>query len=281
MSRSTTRSAGNALRRGRPAATLITLGLVGAFALTGCSSGQIAETAIKVAAIPGVDATAGDLAIRNVVVSFPAEGYTWPSGSNVPLQLTLINNGNTADRLTSVTSDLSSSVTLQEVPEGAQASGAPTETPSAAVSESVSPSAGATTGGTATPSGAVVTGTPEPTLSNGAPSPAPSRGTPSPVVNSPLPTASASASLPLELPARRTVPLQAGGPQLVLTSINKAADPATVVTVKLTFERAGEVTLRVPFAPPGTPLPRTSITHAPGSEEHGEASNEKNEAHSE
>ena len=151
--------------RGRRAATLLTLGLVGAFALTGCSSGQIAETAVKVPAIPGVDAKAGDVAIRNVVVSFPAEGYSWPAGGNVPLQLTLINNGNTGDRLTSVTSDLSGSVVLQEVPEGAQATVAPTETPSAEVSETVSPSAGASVTSGPSPSGAVVTGTPTPTTS--------------------------------------------------------------------------------------------------------------------
>ena len=282
MSRSTTRSAGDTKGRGRRrAATLITLGLVGASALAGCSAGQIAETAIKVAAIPGVDAAAGSVAIRNVVVSFPAEGYTWAAGSNVPLQLTLINNGDTGDRLTSVTSDLSSSVVLQEVPEGGQASVGPTETPSASVSESVSPSAGAPISSGPSPSGAVVTGTPEPTLSDGRPSPAPSRGTPSPVVNSPLATASAAASLPLEVPARRAVPLQPGGPQLVLTSITKEIDPATVVTVTLTFERGGSVELQVPFAPPESPLPRASITHNEAEEHATEGSNEENEKHSE
>ena len=263
------RSAGDTKRRGHRAATLITLGLVGAFALTGCSAGQVAETALKVPAIPGVDAKAGDLAIRNAVIAFPSEGYSWPVGSNVPLSLGLINNGTTADRLVSATSDLSSSVVLQEVPEGGQATTAPTETPSAPVSETVSPSAGASSTSGATPSGAVVTGTPTPTLSNGVPSPAPSRGTPSPVVDSPVPTTTPGASLPLELPARRLVSLEVGGPQLVLTSINKQVDAATVVSVTLTFERAGEVTLQVPFAPPQTPLPRTSITHA-GDEGEGE-----------
>ncbi|MFG1920584.1 copper chaperone PCu(A)C [Cryptosporangium sp. NPDC048952] len=276
MSRWTTRSAGGT---GRRAGTLVTLGVVGAFALTGCSSGQVAETAIKVAAIPGVDAAAGDVAVRNVVVSFPAEGFSWPAGSNVPLQLTLINNGNTGDTLTSVSSDIAGSVVLQEVPEGAQATIGPTETPSAAVSETVSPSAGASVSDGPSPSGAVVTGTPTPTLSNGQPSPAPSRGTPSPVVNSPLATASAAASLPLDVPAKRAVPLQPGGPQLVLVGITKALDPAATVAVTLTFENGGAVTVNVPFAPPESPLPRTSITHAPGEE--GEHSNEEKDAHTE
>ncbi|GAA3386680.1 hypothetical protein [Cryptosporangium minutisporangium] len=256
MSRST-----DTRRRGRRAATLITLGLVGAFALTGCSSGQIAETALKVASIPGVDSQAGDVAIRNVVVSFPPEGYTWPAGSNVPLQLTLINNGNTGDRLTSVTSDIAGSVVLQEVPEGGQATVGPTVTPSASASETASPSAGTPSAGDVTPSGAVVVGTPTPTLSGGVPSPAPSRGTPSPVVESPLATASPAASLPLEIPARRVVPLQPGGPQLVLTSITEELDAATVVTVTFNFERGGSVTLQVPFAAPESPLPRASVTH--------------------
>jgi copper(I)-binding protein len=259
VSRWTTRSAGGT---GRRAGTLITLGLAGAFALTGCSAGQVAETAIKVPAIPGVDAKVGDIAIRNALIAFPSEGYDWASGSSVPLSVRLINNGNTADRLISASSDLSSSIVLQVVPEGGQATTAPSESPSAAVSETVSPSAGATTGGEATPSGPVVTGTPEPTLSNGQPSPAPSRGTPSPVVDSPIPTASPGAALPLDLPARKLVDLEVGGPQLVLTAISEKIDPATVVAVTLTFERAGDVTLRVPFAPPGTPLPRESVSHA-------------------
>ena len=61
-------------------------------------------------------------------------------------------------------------------------------------------------------------------------------------------------ALPLDLPARKIVSLEVGGPQLVLTAINEEIDPATVVAVTLTFERAGDVTLQVPFAPPGTPL---------------------------
>jgi copper(I)-binding protein len=273
------RPLGQPKRRGRRAATLITLGLVGAFALTGCSSGQVAETAIKVASIPGVDSQAGDVAIRNLVVSFPAEGYTWSAGSNVPLQLSLINNGDSGDRLTSVTSDIAGSVVLQTVPEGGQASTGPTTTHSAGASETASPTAGTPSAGDVTPSGAVVVGTPSPTLTDGVPSPAPSRGTASPAVESPLATASPAAALPLQVPAKRAVPLQPGGPQLILTSITERIDAATTVSVTFNFERAGSVTLQVPFAPPESPLPRTSITHS--GEEGGHAENAEDAQHAE
>ncbi|MFI5955463.1 hypothetical protein [Cryptosporangium sp. NPDC051539] len=266
MSRSTTRSAGIPRRRGRRAATLITLGLVGAAALTGCSAGQVAETAMKVPAIQGVDAHVGDLVVRDAMIAFPAEGVTWPSGSDVPLTMRLVNNGATADRLVSASSDLTRSVQLRVVAEGGQAS----EEPSAPASETGSPSAGGTipAGATNTPSGAVETGTPAPTLSNGQPSPAPSRGTPSPVVVSPVPTASPGTTLPLELPAGKFVALDAPGPQLVMVSTGSRLDTAMMITVTLKFERAGAITLELPFAPPGTPLPRTSLTHS-GDEEGG------------
>ncbi|SHN00467.1 copper chaperone PCu(A)C [Cryptosporangium aurantiacum] len=268
MRGSAARPLGQPKRRGRRAATLITLGLVGAFALTGCSAGQVAETALKVPSIPGVDAHAGDIAIRNALVAFPSQGYDWAAGSDVPLSLRLINNGETADRLVSASSDLASSVELQVVPEGAQATEAP-HSPSAPVSETVSPSAGGTPSpGEETPSGAVVTGTPSPTLSGGVPSPAPSRGT-APAVESPIPTASPGPTLPLELPAQRLVALEAGGPQLVLTSIKEELDAAAVVTVTLNFERAGTIVLQLPFAPPASPLPRESVTHAGDEGEHG------------
>ncbi|TQS40052.1 hypothetical protein [Cryptosporangium phraense] len=270
MSRSTTRSAGVPRRRGRRAATLITLGLVGAAALTGCSAGQVAETAMKVPAIQGIDATVGDIAVRDALIAFPAEGVTWPAGSDVPLRMRLVNNGASADRLVSASADLTQSVQLQVVPEGGQSVETPSAEPSAAVSESASPSAGETTpaGATNTPSGAVEGGTPTPTLSNGQPSPAPSRGTPSPVVVSAVPTASPGTTLPLEIPAGKFVALDAPGPQLVMVSTGSRLDANQMITVTLKFEKAGDVSLTLPFAPPGTPLPRTSLTHSgEGSEE--------------
>lgn len=262
MSRSTTRRA----------ATWVALGLAGAVALGGCSSGQIAETAVKVPAIPGTDVNVGDIAIRNAVVAFPSTGYNWPAGSNVPLQVDLINNGVKPDQLVSASSDLATSVVLQMVPEGTQATTTPEPLPS------------------------VPTGTPTPTVS-GAPSPPPSRGTAPGLVTgvpsasapgaasaspsgsatpsgtltpsgsaSASPSGSSGSSFPLSLPAEGVTSLKVGGSQLVLTSTNRQLDPADAVTLTLRFASAGTVTLNVPFAPPASPLPRESLS-ATASEE--------------
>jgi copper(I)-binding protein len=222
------------------------LGLAGAIALAGCSSGQVAETASLVAAIPGVDANVGDIAIRDAAVSFPPTGHDWPSGSDVPLQLRLVNTGSKADQLLSVSADLSSSVGLEVVPEGGQATTSPEPLPS------------------------VATGTPSPSIS-GQPSPPPSRGTaPGVVEESPSEGTSASASntLPLQLPAGQIVALAAGGPQLVLKSTTEAITASTVVKVTLRFAQAGSTTLELPFSAPESPLPRVSLSgeSEPGTE---------------
>jgi copper(I)-binding protein len=254
VSRSTTRSTGGSStrRRARRAATLVALGLAGAVALGGCSAGQIAETAVKVPAVAGVDANVGDIAIRNAAVSFPATGYNWPAGSDVPLQLQIANNGAKADELVSASAQDASSVTLRMVPEGGQASSTPEPLPSAP------------------------TGTPTPTVS-GLPSPPPSRGTaPGLASASSSPSSSASStgsaspsgsatetpgagqSFPLTLPAQQVTSLTNGGLQLVLVGLSKQLDPSATVTVTLQFAEAGTVTLKLPFAPPSTPLPRES-----------------------
>ena len=242
VSRSTTRSAGGSStgRHARRAATLVTLGLAGAIALGGCSDGQIAETAVKVPSIPGVDGNVGDIAVRNAVVSFPSTGYNWPAGSDVPLQLRIVNNGVKSDELVSASSDVSSSVTLQIVPEGGLAS----STPEAMAS--------------------VPTGTPTPTTS-GLPSP-PSSGSPSTSASpsgQPSPSGQASPSgptFPLSLPPQQLTSLSTDGTQLVLTGIAKEIDPSQVVSVTLRFAQAGTITLKLPFAPPSSPLPRESAS---------------------
>ncbi|WP_229067800.1 hypothetical protein [Actinoplanes sp. DH11] len=68
---------------------------VAVLALTGCSAGQVAETAILDTPIAGVDSqtASGSVYIRNLQVEYPGvKGY--PAGGNAPLELSLYNQTN-------------------------------------------------------------------------------------------------------------------------------------------------------------------------------------------
>lgn len=80
-----------------------------AIALTGCSSGQISQTADQVAAINGNHADIGKVALRNVHIVFPAQGteYNNTKGGKAIIALSIINNSpSVPDELTSLTTDL-------------------------------------------------------------------------------------------------------------------------------------------------------------------------------
>ncbi|MFI6167527.1 hypothetical protein ACIBCN_12130 [Nocardia sp. NPDC051052] len=80
-----------------------------AIALTGCSSGQISQTADQVAAINGNHADIGKIALRNVHIVFPAQGteYNNTKGGKAVIALSIINNSpSVPDELTSLTTDL-------------------------------------------------------------------------------------------------------------------------------------------------------------------------------
>lgn len=77
-----------------------------ALALAGCSAGQITQTDSQVAA---VDGTSGDLgntiALRDAQIPYPSNpNGTYPAGSTVPVQLSIINQGTSTDELIAVTS---------------------------------------------------------------------------------------------------------------------------------------------------------------------------------
>ncbi|MFC9435449.1 hypothetical protein [Nocardia sp. NPDC057030] len=80
-----------------------------AIALTGCSSGQISQTADQVAAINGNHADIGKIALRNVHIVFPAQGteYNNTKGGKAIIALSIVNNSpSVPDELTSLTTDL-------------------------------------------------------------------------------------------------------------------------------------------------------------------------------
>lgn len=80
-----------------------------AIALTGCSAGQISQTADQVAAINGNHADIGKVALRNVHIVFPAHGseYTNAKGGKALIALSIVNNSpSVPDELTSISTDL-------------------------------------------------------------------------------------------------------------------------------------------------------------------------------
>jgi copper(I)-binding protein len=271
VSRSTVRSASRLGRVGRTAisgaiykaSVVAVAGGAAAALVVGCSAGQIAQTAGKQSAIQGVNTDLGPIKIRNAYVEFPATGTAWEAGSDVPLSVSISNEGATVDELVSVSSELGQVrlVDPSAPPSPSFVPAAPTATPSGgAVSPTApaSPSVGATP--TSAPASPTVTATPA------SPSAPASPSTPA----SPTASPSAAASLPLAIPPGARVGLVAGGPQLVLTGVREEITPGTLVPVTMIFRSAGEVTVNLPLGPPPTPLPRESLTHDGESEAEGE-----------
>jgi hypothetical protein len=56
----------------------------------GCGAGQNAQTSKEVAAIPGIDADAGPICLRDLLIPYRADGY--PAGSDVPLIVRLFSD---------------------------------------------------------------------------------------------------------------------------------------------------------------------------------------------
>ncbi|WP_327094334.1 hypothetical protein OIE68_29720 [Nocardia vinacea] len=80
-----------------------------ALVLSGCSAGQISQTATQVAAVNGNHADIDRISLRNVHIVFPATGtdYTNDKGGKAIVALSVVNNGETVtDELTSITTDL-------------------------------------------------------------------------------------------------------------------------------------------------------------------------------
>ena len=80
--------------------------------LAGCGAGQLAHTAEIESVVDGTTARIGDISILDAQFLFtgPIPGdEVYPVGANAPLHLTIVNSGDTPDRLISVTSPIAAS----------------------------------------------------------------------------------------------------------------------------------------------------------------------------
>lgn len=107
-------------RNRRPLRTLA--GVAGAVALSGlllsgCGAGQLSQTAQQVAATNGLNASVGQVDLRDVQIAYPASpagpAALYARGTSAPIRATLVNSGATADRLVSVSSPAASNVRIQ------------------------------------------------------------------------------------------------------------------------------------------------------------------------
>lgn len=100
------------MRRPLAVTALIAACCATALALVGCGAGQITQTDRQVAAVDGANGDVGNnIALRDVLIPFPpGRDGTYPAGSNVPVLLTIVNQGTSTDQLIAVTSPAASQV---------------------------------------------------------------------------------------------------------------------------------------------------------------------------
>lgn len=280
--------------RRRARALLLAAGTV---FLAGCAAGQDAQTAYQSPAIDGANGGIGQLALRDVRLSYPPDGV-YRAGSDARLELVLINGGGAADRLVGVRSDAAGSSRVQPAGGGSStgSAGAPAGV-SGTGSGSTPGGVASTAVGTKTPTGSASPGldtstpsaSPPPTQSgvgpgaagsptdttiptnSGAAGPAPGSAT---STATPSGSASGAASAPVELPPSRYVSFRAdNGNVLTLQGLTRALLPTQTVPVTFVFEKAGELTMLVPVGVPTTAVPAPPTTDLnPPAEQGGVAS---------
>jgi copper(I)-binding protein len=237
------------LRRILPAAAL---GFVAALGIVGCSAGQVAQTAAMEPAVNGNSAQVGDIALRDVLVSYP-DGEHYETGDDAPLLLTIINSGGTDDELVGVSSpagevelignpSLPGRTALQVVLPGENPA-ASTEQPTSA--ESSAPSSAPSSATSSTP--ASETGEPSTSESQGAPQESESA------------TPTGDVSVP-----EGTPPALVGTMSIVIKNLTAALPFGKTVPVTFEFAKAGKVTVHLPVASPSTP--RAEATEAAAGE---------------
>lgn len=227
------------IRGNRRVAVLLAGVATASMLLSGCSAGQVAETARKVPSLGGVNAQSenGAYKVRNVSVDYLSpEGY--PAGGTAPLTVALFNDS--VDPVTvTISSDSADSVTLggeiAERPGPDSSPSAAPETPGAASPDAQSPGAD-----------------PSPSLTGPG-------ATASPVTPSPSQPATATGPASVEIPAYGYVSLtQESGNFVQLAGLKQAVRPGDTVTVTFDFGNGQVVTAVVPVATPLSPAPRHS-----------------------
>jgi len=199
-----------------------------ALALTGCSSGQISQTAQQVSAVNGNSANIGAVALRDVRILLPQSAdYTNTKGGKALLAFSAANTGpDTPDQLSSITTDLG---TVTITPAGATlapgqvlVAGAPKAMPQSAPTTTAAPTSSATSSSSATPTtGAAATSSAVPTGS----------ATPQAAATTSAQKPSASGATPI---------------LVEIDDLNRDITPGLTYPVTFNFKEAGTVLVNIP-----------------------------------
>lgn len=248
----------------RRVAQAVGVAAVAALALTGCSSGQIAETALKRSSVPGVNATTSDrsVGIRNLHIAYNGpEGYQ--SGASAPLEVSLYNQ--TAAPITvTISSRPLAGAAEQEGVITARQIGVTGSTPPGATGAAVSEAA-------PEPSGSRPPATPDTNSPDNVPSPS-AEVAPEPSVT-PAPggsTAVQPARITLQ-PFGSEIFLASDPQQLLAVGLSDRLLPAQSVNLVFEFSNGAEpLELQAGVTVPLSPAPRGSAENEGiGEGEHG------------
>jgi copper(I)-binding protein len=229
--------------RQRPLVIGLALVLV---ALGGCGTGQVTQTARQQASVNGASGQAGPIAVRDAEFPWPHdEQHLYPRGASVALKLTIVNTGDTPDRLAAVQTEAAGSVRLS----GQTA--IPAESSVRAVAHPVTEPHGEQPTTAPTTAAPTTTGPGATTTAPGSPTTTPAPGSPTTSAE-PTTTAPAPPTTTAE-PTTSAPELSRGELSIVLIGLTEDIKPGRTVRVVLLFEQAGEVVLEVPVAAPTEP----------------------------
>jgi copper(I)-binding protein len=228
-------------------------------AAAGCSAGQITQTDTQVATVDGASGNVGSIAVRNAQFAFPVSAKEYKSGDEAPVVVTIVNNGASADKLLSVTSELGGPATLggdvelepqtaiaslfAELDRSSSAHSTPsvTATSKPSGSSSASPSSSSSSSSVNPSSGSEsVTGTSTPTSGSAASSSAAASSASSAASSSGRPSSSAEPAVP--------------GKVSIVVKLTGELRPGHTTKVTFLFEKAGPLTLDLPIG--ADPAPR-------------------------
>lgn len=223
MSRTTVRSSRRSLvlLAGTAAGTLLLA--------TGCGAGQLAATSQIQAAIAGVNADAGSIALRNIRVAYPAGGVA-ATGGTATVLVTFINSSIAAQSLIGVSSPAAGSAELSD-------------TSTAAASAGASPSADSSTGTSASSSASA-------SASSSSGASASSSAGASASASATATTSPATAGIALRIPGQDNVTLTRNGASITLLDLKQDLVSGRTVPITFTFSSGSTATTTVPIAVP-------------------------------
>jgi copper(I)-binding protein len=200
--------------------------------LSACGAGQTPQTSLEQRDKVGAMAKVGDISLREVTLAYP-DGGSYAAGSDAELQMAIVNDGGQDDTLTGITGQGFSGAVFTDASSAAaltapKASATPTPAPTSATSTAAATGASATAGVTASATPAA----------------------------SAAPTTPATTPPPTELaiPAGQSVFVGTGTTHITLTGLQSTLTTGQFLTLTLSFQKAGDVTVKATVANPPTPL---------------------------